>query len=408
MPSLLTFLLVVPLAAAAALAARPHGARLAALAAVSLGLGAASLRVALALPIGAEADPLWVGALPLLSLRVDAGFQLLGAFLAIAAAGLAWGPDLRSRGTALLSGATGATIIVALLPALEAAGVVPVFLATLALGAGCWVAGMLLLPLLRRLPHRPAGDSTHAERPAWAVLTALGAIAAAVAPHALVVLAGAALGAAASRRIVVAIVVLPAIGFAGWWLHVIGAPTGLALSALPEGPFSPAAEAMLVPALAVAAAGLIAGAGRGRPGSNALLAVAGIALLLRIGVPALPEGMDGWRTIAVPLGVLVMWAAAGRGALAPLALAGAWIAAFAPAGGGPTGAWLLALVPALVAGGRLLSRAVPVRALTSMVGALGGAFALDGVLRTEVVYGVVATAAVAIATEVYISRARHT
>ena len=137
----------------------------------------------------------------------------------------------------------------------------------------------------------------------------------------------------------------------------------------------------------------------------------GTALLLRIGADSLPLGMEGWRTIAIPVGVIAAWAAAlGRRPLA-LASSAAWLACFAAPVPGAAAAWLLALVPVLgvrVAGtapaGQASRRSLLRSAVIVMVGTLGGTLALDALLRTEVVYAVFAMGAAAFSA-VYISRA---
>ena len=76
---------VAPLGAAAALASSLPARRLAALAAAAFALGSASLGATLAL-----AGDTGLGGVPALSLRIDAGLELIGLGLAAAAAITAW------------------------------------------------------------------------------------------------------------------------------------------------------------------------------------------------------------------------------------------------------------------------------------------------------------------------------
>jgi hypothetical protein len=429
MPGLLSFLLPLPLALAAMLAGKPTPRRLAWLGALAFAFGSASVRVALRLQIGADADPLWVGALPLLALRIDAGLELLGAILALgsAASGGRPGGAARDRAAAVLSLACAIAMFVAAAALLRLAGWLPAFSAALAIGAGFTVMGGLLVAALGRVarPRRraPVEAGSTASRLLPRGLLLVGAIAALAAPHLDLVLGGAALAAVAAHVIaprsglaripLFPVVTVAALGFAGYYLHVIAGPAGVSLAALPDAPLSAAAQALIVPALAVAAAGFF-GLWPIRsftPGS--WLAPIGAALLLRIAVPALPLGIEGWRTVAIPLGVIAAWAAALTARPLHLAAAGAWMACFAPWGGGVTGAWILALVPLLGirrdSSGHTpdgVPELTPRDCILAVVAVLGGMLALDGLLRAEVVYTVFAAAAAALSA-VYISRA-HT
>lgn len=427
MPGLLSFLLPLPLALAAILAGRPTPRRLAWLGVLAFAFGSASVRVALRLPIGADADPLWIGALPLLSLRIDAGLELLGAILALgsAASGGRRGATARDRAAALISLACAIAMFVSAAALLRLAGWLPAFFTALAVGASFAVAGGLLIAALGRVARRmrvePVASGPIDSRVLPRALLVVGAIAALAAPHLDLVLGGAALAAVAAHLIVrrprlAGIPLFPAatvgaLAYAGYYLHVIAGPAGVSLATLPDAPLSTAAQALIVPALAVAAAGFFGLWPIGAFTPGPWLAPIGVALLLRIAVHALPLGIEGWRTIAIPVGVIAAWAAALTGRPLHLASAGAWMACFAPLGGGVTGAWILALVPLFglprkasdhTPGG--VPGSTPRTCILAVVAVLGGLLALDGLLRAEVVYTVFAAAAAA-HSAVYISRA---
>ena len=433
MPSTLTFLLSLPLALAAAVAGSMWARRLALLAAIAHALGAASVRVALGLPIGGEADPLWIGALPILSLRIDAGLQLLGALLAGGAVIVPWRSGTRDRVAAVIAALSAVAIVVTLRPIASVAGWLPVLAAAVAIGAAATALGTSIVALAR-LGARwiVRGPSAGHGTPARAlldvgvpgVLLPAGAALTLAAPHLDLVLGGAMLAAiaaeivcrrAGSRRLpLLPIVVIGALGFAGYYIHVIAGPVGVSLAALPDAPLSTAAQAMIVPALAAAAACFFTAWPLRQLLPGPWLAPVGAALLLRIGAEALPLGIEGWRTVAIPLGVIATWGAALTSRPLLLASAAAWMACFTPVGGGAAGAWLLCGVPLLAVplprarnGPPAEPGSFPKRdVLAVTVAALGAAFALDGLLRTEVVYAVLAAGAAALSA-VYISRA-HT
>jgi hypothetical protein len=428
MPSLLTLFLPLPMALAALLTTVVDARRLAWLGALALGLGVASVRVALRLPLTGSADPLWVAALPPVSLRIDAGLQLLGALLAFASA--AWsvmrGGSTRDRLSAALALLAAVGIVATAVPLLRVAGWVPVLGAALALGISGALVGAALSGAAARIsalraPRAAAepnvGDSRSAR---WRMLLLLGAIAALVAPHLDFVLGGAALAAIAahmtvsrtgSARIpIFPAVVLCALGLAGYYLRIIAGPGGGWLASLPEAPLSTAAQALIVPALAAGAAGFFGFWPLGVLTPGPWLAPVGVALLLRIGAASLPIGVDGWRTVMIPIGVVALWGGAFTRRPVLLASAAAWMACFAPAGGGAAGAWCLALVPVMAIVLRPAATTPALRgltlraAVTGLIGALGGILALDGLLRAEVVYTALSAAAVAFSA-VYISRA---
>jgi hypothetical protein len=428
MPSLLTLLLPVALALAGLLARDTTARRLAWLAAIVYALGAASVRVALRLPLGATADPLWVTALPLTALRIDAGLQLLGALLGAASVAVSWrrSGTLRSRTSGLLALLGAAAIVGTALPLLASAGWMHALAAAVALGAGLGVVGASLIGGARRLSRgtpsaEPGSIYPRGSARARNTLLGLGVILTVAAPHLHLLIAGGIVAAVAAFAVarpagigrvpVFPAVATGALAFVAYYLGVIAGPTGLSLQALTEAPLSTAAQAYLVPALAIGAMGFFGFWPLTALTPGTWLAPAGVALLLRLGAESLPLGMEGWRTVAVPIGVIAAWAAAlGRRPLA-LASSGAWMACFASAGAGAAAAWLLALVPVLgvqladePAEPAITRRPFLRDAVLVAVAALGGTLALDALLRAEVVYAVAAAAAAAFSA-VYISRA---
>ncbi|HEU4698233.1 MAG TPA: hypothetical protein VFS40_03575 [Gemmatimonadales bacterium] len=188
----------------------------------------------------------------------------------------------------------------------------------------------------------------------------------------------------------------------GWGMAFLAGPVGLALAALPDGPFSPAAQAFLVPPIA-AAAWLLAGLWPAhRAAAHSLLALAGLALLGRIVVPGFPEGLEHWRSLLALLLVVALWRAAftrrEAEAFATLALFGAIVAG--PGGVGP-GAWLLAAAATIAALAELHQQkllplapgAAPLRWLAALVALAGLPSLVLGGLRTEFVYTLLAVLA---------------
>jgi len=425
MPSLLTFLLPILLAVAGALMSAPAARRFLALAAIVHALGAASIRIALALPIGGEADPLWMSGLPTVSLRVDAGLQLLAALLAVGGGVLGWrdATTAKSRVAAILAAGTAALVLWTAFPLVRIAGGAETLAAAVAIGAAGAVAGLLVALVVRvARSARKRGTGSSSEGPdaavrgkpagPWIPILIVSFGAAIGGRHLYLVLGGAAAAALAAQAIIsrstgarripwLPIVVLPALAFAGYYITVIAGPTGLSIGALSGGPFSPAAEAMLVPPLALAAAALMV-PWRAAAGTWASwLALVGVALLVRVAGTAFPAGIDGWRTVAMPIGLAAAWGGALIRQPKTVVAAAVWAACFAPEGGGSGGAWALAGWLALASTNELepvrrFRGSLPARALGAALLGAGGALALDGVLRVEVVYAVFLTAAAAI------------
>ena len=245
----------------------------------------------------------------------------------------------------------------------------------------------------------------------WAALVLLGALLAIVGPHLSLVAGGALLAAVASHvvahrwRAVVAFPLLPllvaiGLGVVLYYADVIAGPVGLATDTLRDIPFSPSAAAMLAPFLALGAIGFFGIAPR-RLVPGAALAGIGVALVVRIGNVALRDGLTDWRTVLVPLGVLALWHAAITRRPAPVVAALAWLGAVAVSRAGAPGAiWLAgaAALTALLVGSRPLVARHPIaRAAAGAMAGWGGGLVFDALLRAEVVYAVIAWAAVLVA-----------
>jgi hypothetical protein len=176
-----------------------------------------------------------------------------------------------------------------------------------------------------------------------------------------------------------------------WLLRTIAGPVGTGIGALPSVPLSPAAESLVAPALLLVAWGVAGLWPFHRQVPGALLAPVGALLLLRVGQPLVPGGLEQWRPLAVPLLVAGIWHAAARGRW-PLLAAGAGLLGILvlSAAGAVGAAWLFgaglllemsALRPPSDGG---VTRAIPL--LAWVAAAWGGLLVLEGGLRSEVVY----------------------
>jgi hypothetical protein len=413
-------LIVAALAAACVLSARRSVRQTAGLAAATFALGHASLDIALELA-GATDHALALRALRGFAFRTDAALEVIGVGLAVSAAVLAWRAERREGemvAAALSIGAASAMLFIAA-PHARAAGP----FACLGIAAVLTAVGMIVLGAVDRIPNavRPPRLPGPVPRPALVTIGIGGALVVA-APHLYAVIGGA-IGAAlaaqwiartsgGSRIPLLPLLAIPALGFVAYYMQVIAAPIGLSLEALRNGPFSPAAESMLIVPLALGAIGYFGLWPLHRLLPGPALAVIGVALLVRLGAGVLPEGLAAWRTVFVPAGVIALWGAAARRRPELVAAAFAWMACFAPASGGAEGAWLVAgaaLAGAVLTGAMPVDRArsdrlrLPLRIAAAVAGGTGAALALAGLLRAEVVYAVLAWAGVA--TAVYIWRA---
>ena len=361
-----------------------------ALAATAVGLAMAGLRAA---PAGAMPDPGFVA--------VDVAFLVLGALLAVTAAVMAWrSPSPARAGAAtLLAGAAALVWGGAGLTTRPAAG--PTVLAILA-AAAAGVALLLAGRLMRRTASHPEAVSP---RPVAGVTgLAVGALAAAAGPQLSLVVLGvilagwsgwllrrAAGGSKAPVAPALTLVLIPV-----WWLMAtIAGPEGLGIASLGALPLSPAAEGLLAPALLVAAWTMSGLWPLHRQMPAALTAPVGVLLLARVGLPAVPDGLEHWRALAMPMVVAGTWHAALTGRLVLLPVGLAWVGLLAPEGAGLTGAALLLAAALLLELAGPLVRAEPrreeaLRVVFGLAAGHGALLAVTAGLRGEVVYTVLA------------------
>lgn len=273
-----------------------------------------------------------------------------------------------------------------------------------ALGGACLLFGRVV-----RVP--PTGDDGTPPRPIAAVLGLLaGALATAAGPHLSLVVAGVLLAAwsgwllqrsGGGSRLplapVLTLLLLPA-----WWLMAtIAGPEGLAVGALPMLPTSPAAERLLglvFLVVAWATAGLWP---LHRQVSAALLAPVGALLLVRVVLPAVPDGLEYWRPLVMPAVVLGIWHAALGGRLAGVAVGLAWVGLLGASREGLSGAALL-MAGALaleLAGqtGRVHRWRPVVRVASALAAGAGALLAVESGLGVEVVYTVLAVGGIVVA-----------
>jgi hypothetical protein len=193
---------------------------------------------------------------------------------------------------------------------------------------------------------------------------------------------------------VILLLLLPA-----WWLMAtIAGPEGLAIASLPDLPWSPAAERLLAPALLLAAwisSGLWPWH---RQEPAALTAPVAALLLARVAIPAFPDGLDHWRALALPVVLLGLWHGVLTRRRAESVAALAWVGLVTATSEGQAGGALLLLAGvALELAERLPARATwgvaGLRTAAALVLGTGALLAMEGGLRTEVVYSVLAVAA---------------
>ena len=397
MPTLTPMLIAVAATAGAALP-RPLERRLAGWGLLAYGFGAASVGVA----VGGDVRLTDLGG-P--SVAVDGGLQLVGALLLLAAGARAWTLRPPSRLAAAL--VAGASVLLGWLarPVLAAAGVAG-DAAAVAIGAAGAAVLLLLrravvaMPMLRRVAPPVVAPTEPVQRAAVA-LAIVGAAAVILGPNAWIVIAGALCAAwplAVTRRRAPVLVLLAAAGLlpALWFMHTVAGPVGLRIATLADVPFSPAAESLVAPILALGAFGFFGIWPLGRWGSRALVPV-GVALMLRLGA-GVPSGLESWQTVLVPLGVLAAWHAVLTDSPDEAVAAWAWLASVT---GGHTGAVLLAVAAPLLVLGPVIGVRAGARAevwgrrAAWGLGAAGGAIALEAMLRAQVVYAVLAAMALA-------------
>lgn len=375
----------------AALVPAPGGRarRGAGLAALATGLALATLRAApstqgsLGPPgfVATDAALLVLGVLAAMAAAVEvlraphSAVTTAPAGLFVAGAGAAgWG------GRAIIAEAAPGALLVAVM-VLAAAG-------ALLLAVGRFVR--LPSPKAERPPHRPAA--------AVAGLIA-GAIAAAAGPYVGIVLTGAIVAAwsgyllqraAGGPKVPLApaltLILLPA-----WWLMAtIAGPIGLGMSALSTVPLSPAAERLLAPALLLGGWALAGLWPLHRQEPAPLTAIVGALLVVRVAIPSMPDGIDHWRPLAMPLVVAGIWHAALSGRLPSILIGLAWVGLLAATRDGCIGAGLLlAAALGLELSGRTAGRPA-VRAALALLAGWGALLAVAAGLRGEVVYTVLA------------------
>jgi hypothetical protein len=366
-----------------------------------LGMGIAASRVPAAVPP------------PRTFLAVNAGLLGLGIVVCLAAlARSGW----RARGAGLigpLAGGSGGLLVAvevgrSLMPA--GVGRALVVAALVAVGVGwAWLDGRAR-PANNIRRREPAPPAAPAARCPGLLLLVLGALAVGVGGHIGVLLIGAAVSGwgawlalprSVRPRPYAPMLLLALLGVALWLMSTIAGPEGLALSALPSLPLSPAAE-RLAALLLAGAIWILSGLWPWRqPADGALTAPIGAWLLVRLGLPAVPAGLEHWRPALFPLLVVGIWyaglsrrstsvaaggAVLGLASLEPHGIAGAgWLLASAIA----LELWRLRGRPEADPAARLIRAGV---ALFAGWGALG---VLTGGLRTEVVYTVLAAAGAA-------------
>jgi len=278
----------------------------------------------------------------------------------------------------------------------------------LAVSALIVVAVVVVLAVLVRVAAREPFHATVPIRQRAMVGLVLGAVAAA-GPHLALVFAGAVVAgcsgwwlarAAGLTRVptapLLALVLVPSY----WFIVTVAGPGSLRVAVLPELPLSPAAEVLLAPALLLAAWALAGLWPLHRQEPAAFTAPVGLLLLARVALPAVPDGLDHWRPLAMPVIVIGLWHAALAGRWSLMAVAMAWVGLLAPARGGSSGAGLLIAAALLLEGAARLDRAhgratMLVRLAAVLAGSWGALLAVSAGLHGEVVYSVVAVAGAA-------------
>jgi hypothetical protein len=377
----------------AALVRGDRGRRLAALATATAGLGLAALPT---VPIPAG-QPDLAG-----FMSVEAALLTLGAALALLAAveGIREGRSPGSLvGSAAVAGG-GVGVGLAAVPVLAAAPVGALLIALLSVAA----LGILLILGARRLGVAPHPDlESVAASPALAAI-GLGTLVAAAAPFTGAVFAativtaagGWLLRRAVAGRIPVAplltLLLLPA-----WWLMRTNAgPEGLAVTSLPDLPWSPAAERLLAPVLLIAAWSTSGLWPLHRQEPAVLTAPVGALLLVRVVLPAIPDGVEHWRALAMPLVVVGLWHAVLTGRRAGAVSALAWVGLLSSEPSGRLAAGLLlagGLVMRLAGKAPRMGLGAALRLCAVVSAGVGAFLAIGAGLRAEVVYSVMAAAA---------------
>ena len=271
-------------------------------------------------------------------------------------------------------------------------------------GALAWAAARLLL---RRVAP-PVAEPGSPIAPRWIACAAGGVLLAALGPHVLLIFAGVVLATMAVAAVGVrrqrvssamaAAITVATLAAAGWLLATIAGDQGLATATLPELPLSPAAETLLAPLLLLAGWSV---AGLWPMPRSPLAGVAGLAglfLLGRVVVPALPQGLQHWRPLAYPILGLALWQAVASRRWAAALIGGALFALSAGTRDGVAAAWWLgagALAEA-VAGYLGRGDAPWLLCLAALAAGFGTLPATAAGLGAEVVYTTVTVAGLAI------------
>ena len=249
---------------------------------------------------------------------------------------------LAGAGVVLLWGRLGTIARAAPLGASAAALGVVAVTAGLFWAAAHWV--------LARLGTRP-GTPLEAVDPRSVGVALAGVVLAATGPHLLIVGLGvlfaslAVWGGSARPRGFPAtlpfLVTVAALIPAGWLFLAIAGEQGLAVVSLSDLPLSPAAEALLAPLLLVAAWSVTGLWPLPRSRVAGVTGVAGVLLLARVAVPALPQGLDHWRPLAFPILAIGLWQGIVSGRWATVMIAGALMALASGSAEFPAAAWCL-------------------------------------------------------------------
>jgi hypothetical protein len=352
---------------------------------------------------------------------VNTGLLLLGLVLGVAAALLAIhrGPPV-SPGRALALLGIGSFALWVLAPLTGRSGGWRPVLALGVLGAVGFVGGAATT-ILRRGRAGPRGypvewPGVRSGSVARAIGFGLGSLGAVAGPHAGFVFGGLGLAAMADfleRRqrgrarapwLAGALLVLAPVW---WFMATVAGPVGLGLSALPEIPFSPAAERLIALPLGLVAWALLGLWPLHRFFPDGLLAPLGIALWLRVASPAAAGGLEHWQPLLVLLGVVGLWGAAvtGSGSSACNALVFIALASEAP-GSVPAALILGATGLALGIAPARTPRSAAER-LAWMLVALALPFAFEAGFRSQVTYTLLAGAGTALAFWTSLGRSPH-
>lgn len=296
------------------------------------------------------------------------------------------------------------------------------------LAGGAWVAwkaaGLLRVRAAVRavdrwlaMPPKPAGEMA---RPNAGLLLLTGALIALI-PNTSALLAGTAIaafglqGVAVERGLGGRAWTLPALMLsllpAAWLLLTAAGSAAPALASLPDAPLSPAAEAWIVPWLCLAVWGLAGLWPLQSLVPPPILAPLGGLVMVRLGVAALPEGMQAWQTIVAPLAVIaLLWAGVTASEAMGLGAVAMFAAVTAPPGQGDPALLLFALA-GVAAALPLVPLAFPMpRWLPPRLGWLIPALvawpALEAGLRSQVAYTVLMAGGVAVAAAISAATAR--